>query len=368
MEQRPSIPIPRRERWREVRVAYLPLITFSLVVVAIVWMWIHYVHPPYMVGEVEAVRANVVSILAGAVQELKVDRLQEVTNGQELVVISLMEPDVLQAELAAIESDLKLMKARMAVDIVRNANSYETLRLGFLSEKVQLAVDQARLNLAELEFKRAEELFNAKPQPLVSAETLDIAKATRDGLQVSVFGQTAFLAEKEKTLPALDPKQQPLNEEAITAAIQAQQDRLQRLQKPVVLKSPVAGFISAINHRPGEKVMAGLPILVVSGSSAAFILGWVRQPVRVKPAVGDTVMVRSSRSGARVAKAVVTEVGKQLEPISPTALLLNGAVNQANLIEVGLPFRVKVPEGADLIPGETVELTLTPQSPGRAAN
>ena len=366
MEQTTLIPIPRRERWRDVRIAYLPVITFGLVLVAIVWMWIRYVHPPYLVGEVESVRANVVSILAGTVQELKVERLQKVTNGQDLVTIALTDPEVLKAELAAIEADLKLMKARMAVDIARNENNYESLRLSFLSEKVQLAVDQARLNLAEIELKRAEELLTARPEPLISVEMYDIAKANRDALQASVSGQAAFLAEKEKTLPALDPKQRPLNEEAITTAIQAQQDRLRRLQKPVVLKSPIDGFVSTINHHPGEKVTAGLPILVVSGNSADFILGWVRQPVRARPAVGDTVVVRSSRSGARMVESVVTQVGSQLEPIDPTALPVNHGLNRANLVEVGLPFRVKVPEGADLIPGEMVELTVSSHFPERA--
>lgn len=360
MEPEVPIPIPQRERWREVRITYLPVITFSLVVLAIAWMWIRYVHPPNVVGEVEAVRANIISILPGTLQELKVGLFQKVTNGQELAVFAVTEPDVLQAELAAIEADLKLMKARMGLDIVRNANSYETMRLEILSEKVELAAAQAQLHLAELEFKRAEELFNAQPQKLISAEMYDIAKATRDALLVTVSGRTAFLAEKERTLPTLDPRQHPLDEESITAAIQAQQDRMEQLLKPVVLKSPITGFVSAITNRPGERVTAGRPILVVSGHAADFILGWVRQPVRTKPAVGDAVAVRTSRSGGRVFNAVVTEVGEQLEPISPAALPRNGLMTPGNFVEVGLPFRIKVPEGADLVPGEMVELTVKP--------
>jgi len=356
------IPIPPAQRWRDLRMAFLPPVTFALLLVTIFWMWRSYVHPPNLVGEVEAVRANVISTLDGTVLALKVDNLQQVTNGQELAVISLMEPDVLQAELKAIETDLKLMKARMAVDIDRNAQNYEQMRLQLLSDKVQLAIDQTNLNLAEIEFKRAEQLFNSKT--LISEAAYDVAKAHRDALSVTVSAKTALVAEKEKTLSTLAPLQVPLNEEAISAAIQAQQERLTRLQKPLVLKAPIAGFVSTINKRPGEKITAGLPILVVSGNKADRIIGWIRQPVLVKPSVGDLVEVRSRRSTHTI-QAIVTAVGEQLEPVSPAALPFS---SPANRVEYGLQFLVKVPSGNDLIPGEMVGLILNAKSSRRAAN
>jgi multidrug resistance efflux pump len=314
-------------------------------------MWRSYVHPPSLVGEVEAVRANVISTLDGTVLELKVDTLQPVTNGQELAVVSIIEPEVQQAELKAVEADLELMKARMAVDTSRNTQSYEQMRLQLLSDKVQLAIDQTNLNLAEIEFNRAEQLFNSKT--LISQAQFEIAKARRDALGVTVSAKTALVAEQEKTLSKLDPLQVPSSDAAIAAAIQAQQDRLIRLQKPLVLRAPSAGFVSSINKRPGERITAGLPILVVSGNKADRIIGWVRQPVLLKPSPGDLVEVRSRRLLGHVTQATVTVVGKQLEPVSPAALPFT---LQANRIEYGLQFLVKVPPGNDLIPGEMVGL------------
>src|SRR5947209_5786938 len=98
------IPIPFRQQWREFRVVYVPVITFGLLVVTIGWMWVRYVAPATMIGEVETIRAGIISTAAGTLQELKVDRLASVTNGQELAVVSVREPEQANAEIAS--SDL----------------------------------------------------------------------------------------------------------------------------------------------------------------------------------------------------------------------------------------------------------------------
>lgn len=352
------IPTPPAQRWRDLRMTFLPPLTFALLLVTIFWMWRSYVHPPYLVGEVEAVRASVISARPGTVLELKVSNLQAVTNGQELAVVSVIEPGVEQAELKAIETDLELLKARMGVDIDRNTENYEQMRLQYLSDKVQFTIDQTNLSLAEIEFKRAEQLFT-NASLLISEEAYDIAKTKRDVLRATISGKTPFLAEYERTLSTLDPRQFPKNQESITAAIQAEQDRLTLLQKPLVLKAPLDGFVSAINHRPGERIAADLPILVVSGNKATRIIGWVRQPVRAKPSVGDRVEVRSIRSGMHPIQATVTAVGEQLEPVSPAALPFSAP---AKSVEYGLQFLAEVSPGSDLLPGEMVELSLVAKS------
>lgn len=358
------IPTPPSQRWRDLRMTFLPPVTFGLLCVTIFWMWRSYVHPPYLVGEVEAVRANIISSRDGTVLELKVSNLQTVTNGQELAVLSVIEPGIEQAELKAIETDLELLKARMGVDIARNTENYEQMRLQLLSDKVQFTIDQTNLSLAEIEFNRAEQLFT-NASLLISEEAYDIAKTKRDVLRATISGKIPFLAEYERTLSALDPRQSPQNQESISAAIKAEQDRLTLLQKPLVLRAPLDGFVSAINHRPGERVPASLSILVVSGNQATRIIGWVRQPVRAKPSVGDLVEVRSIRSGMHPIRAAVTAVGEQLEPVSPAALPFNAS---AKITEYGLQFLVEVPPGNDLLPGEMVELSLVARSSRRASN
>src|ERR1043166_7260703 len=91
------IPIPRRQQWREFRVAYLPVVTFAGLVLLIGWMWVRYVAPATIVGEVETVRSGIITTAAGELQELKVDRLESVTNGQELAVVRVLDPDQIEA-------------------------------------------------------------------------------------------------------------------------------------------------------------------------------------------------------------------------------------------------------------------------------
>lgn len=379
MEPLPRIPVPFKQRWREFRVAYLPPLTFLALVAGIVWMWGRYVHPANIVGEVESLHASVVSLLPGTVQELKVDRFQKVTNGQEVAVVSVIEPDLLNAELAVVEADLRLQKGRLDLEKQRAADSYNQQRLRLLAEKVALDLARIRLEQADNEFQRVRQLYTnniiAKGLELATRSFAmqnslgyDVALRDRDLLQTQIETEAGVVAQMEKDLRqfeaggvgAVTPTD-PL----IEAELKAQEQRLLQLNKRVVLKAPLDGFVSLINRRPGEKVTAGSPILVLSPSKSDRIIGWVRQPVRVRPVVGDRVQVRLNRTGQPIADAVVTEVGGQMEPISITALPITTPPNH---VEVGLQFMVKAPGGADLIPGEAVEMFLRTSARGQGVN
>ncbi len=369
MEPLPPIPVPLKQRWREFRVAYLPPLTFVLLVGVIVWMWAQYVHPPDVVGQVEPVRATIVTVQAGTLQALKVDRFQPVTIGQELAVVAVIEPDQLAAELTALAADLRLTKARMDLDKTRNLDAYSRLRLELLDEQVALDLARIRSQQAETEFQRVSLLYEKQliPKGVQSAPSgmgtrnefgYDVALRDRDALRAEVESGTRKVAQLEqavKQMEATGTIGTPATDPIVEAAIQAQQTRLELLDRPVVLRSPIDGFVSLVNHRPGEKVPAGQPILVVSARKSDRIIGWVRQPVSVRPAVGDRVTVRRSFLSHEAIQCPVIEVGTQLEPIDPVALPPN---TPANRVEVGLPFLVQAPAGLDLIPGEAVELTI----------
>lgn len=358
-------------RWREFRMAYLPVITFCLLAVAIGWMWSRYVHPADIVGEVETVRANVVSILPGTVIELKADRLQQVTNGQALATVEVVEPEVLKAELTAIAADLRLMKARNDLDKTRNLNSTIQLRVNLLDEQISLDIAKVRLQQAESEFERVSRLFQDKvvPRGIESPPTgsgtrndfgYDVALRDRDALRAEVEQRARTVSRIGTDLQQLETTgviQVPPTDPVVEDAIKAQQARLEQLEKPVILRSPIDGFVSAVNHRAGERVPAGTPILVVSTAASNRIIAWVRQPVIVRPQVGDVVQVRRALLSQRAADATVIEVGTQMELIDPSLLPVTTNPNRP---EFGLPFMVTVPAGLDLLPGEAVQLDLKP--------
>jgi multidrug resistance efflux pump len=355
------IPIPPKQQWREFRVAYLPVLTFAMLVVLIGWMWVRYVQPATIIGEVETVRANIISIAAGTVAELKVDRLESVTNGQELAIISVLDPDQVNAEVAAAEAGLRLMKARMDLDKARNVDSYSRLREELLVEQLNLELARIKLAQAETEFERAKRLFESELIPRGAGTTrndfgYDVAVRDRDALRAEVASHEKTVAELQTgvdRLQAAGAADVAAADPAIEQAIAAGRERIQRLQQPVSLRSPINGFVSGINHLPGEKVTAGQNILVVSAEKSSRIVAWVRQPVTVPPQVGDIVQVRRATVGQPEFEATVVKVGKQLEEINPTAVPISATIQRA---EFGLPLIVKVDEKLKLIPGEGVQL------------
>lgn len=373
MEDLKPIPIPLRQRWREFRVAYLPGLAFLVLIALIGWMWKNYVQPSTIIGEVETIRARIISVVPGTLQELKVDRLQPVTNGQELAVISVMDPDQLNAEIAAAEADLRLMKARMDIDKTRNLESYSRLRTDLLLEQLTLELARTHLIQAEGEFARSQKLLES--QLIASGVgTLrndfghDVALRDRDAWRAEVAAREKTVAELQAGVQRMETTgavQVAPADSAVEQAITAQREHLRHLQKPVVLRSPIDGFISAINNRAGEKVKDGLPILVVSAGKSDRILAWVRQPVTVRPQVGDTVEVRRGTFGQATFEATVVVVGQQLEQINPTSDLLNEVTAR---VEFGLPLIVKADETLELIPGEAVQLRVIKRVQANPAN
>lgn len=67
MESLPHIPTPPAQRWREFRVQCLPLIVLAGTIAASVLMWRDFVHPSEAVGELETVKAKVISPHEGVV-------------------------------------------------------------------------------------------------------------------------------------------------------------------------------------------------------------------------------------------------------------------------------------------------------------
>jgi len=357
------IPIPAKQRWREFRIAYLPPLTFLLLIATIGWMWKNYVQPSTIIGEVETVRAGIISLIPGTLQKLAVYHLQPVTNGQELAVISVMDPDQINAEIAAAEADLRLMKARMDLDKTRNLESYSRLRTDVLLEQLSLELARTHLVQAEGEFTRSQKLLESQIIASGSGNLRndfghDVTLRDRDVWRAEVAAREKTVAELQaaaQRMAATGTVQLTPADAAVEQAIAAQREHLQQIRKPVVLRSPMDGFISAIRNHEGEKVKDGVAILVVSAGKSDRILAWVRQPVTVRPQVGDTVEVRRGNGTFGQAKfeATVVVVGQQLEQINPSSELLHEVTER---VEFGLPLIVKADETLGLIPGEAVQL------------
>lgn len=353
MDPLPPIPTPPSQRWREFRIQALPVLTFIAVLVCVAFLWNSYVLPTNIVGEVETIHANVISTLPGTIKELKVTRFQRVKAGDEIVLISTMDVETVQASLRAIEADLKLMRARMQIDVERNIQNYETLRLDYLKELVELQWERVSAIYYDQELARQEQLVTNSTTRLLSLTEYDYWKRLAATTRTNVTEREKYLAEKAKILPTLAPKTEV--EEVILENIKALQEQLRLTEQPISLKAPIDGMVSFVANFPGQKVAPNVPIVVISGMQATRIVAYMRKPFDVIPKPGDTVQIRRQVFKREVAQGTVLEVSGQLELISPTLVPpLSGSLPT----ELGLPFAVSIPVELALIPGEAVDLIL----------
>ena len=349
MDPLAPIPTPPAQRWREFRIQALPVITFLGVLACVVLLWRQYVLPTSIVGEVESVRAAVMSSVPGTIKELKVKRFQRVAAGEEIAVISTMDPETLQASLRTVEADLKLMRARMQLDMERNLQSYELARLEYMRERIDAALERVNVQVYEAQATRQAAMTNSGPGVFYAAE-YDYWRRLASNSGTNLVELEKYLAEKEKTLATLAPATPADN--AVLEDIKAQEELLRAESQTVSLKSPIDGMVSMVTFFQGQKVVANSPIATISAVSASRIVGYIRKPFSEIPKQGDLVTIRRQTFKREVAQGVVLEVSGQLEQITPTLVPATPGVK----IELGLPFAVSFPSEVGLIPGEPVDL------------
>jgi multidrug resistance efflux pump len=73
------IPTPPAQRWREVRLLYLPRTVFVVGVLVAAWLWSHSVAPATLVAEADIEQANLRSTHAGVITSLTVGLSEPVT-------------------------------------------------------------------------------------------------------------------------------------------------------------------------------------------------------------------------------------------------------------------------------------------------
>jgi len=357
MDKLPPIPTPASQRWREFRIQVLPMVMFAGVALSVAFLWRSFVAPTGIVGEVEAVKSDVISLQDGTVARLDIDRFEVVEEGQELGEITGSSDDFIKASVAAIEADLRVMDTRIALDERRNQQSTAQLKMDLYTERIQLVADKAALIQASNSFKRAEQEFNQTPR-LISASDYDIAKAAFETLQASIAERSQLIVEMTQTLEEMRQSSDSENKDVVEDAIKTKILELEETLKPIRIKAPMSGVVSSIYHRPGEKIVRGVPILTVTATHSDRIVGYLRQPISSRPTTNDTVVVRTRSHKPRLATGKIIRVGTQMELINPALLSTD-----SNRIEVGLPILVSVPPGMKLVPGEFVDLSIEPAKP-----
>jgi len=357
------IPTPTAQRWREVRLMYLPRGVFLIAAIVAGIMWSRWVSPATLVAEAEGVHVDVRAVQPGVLTGLKVEMLQAVRANEVIGHVAGANPRLLEATLAVIRADVGMLAATMAgaTDKQRTTLEFEKLQLDWMSRRVDLASLQGRLLQAEADLARAEPLFK---QGLVTEQAVAQLKTARDTLTAQVAEQTRLVAHLEpivRSYAPADEKDAGLStQSALAAAIKVQEAKLRLAEEqltPLALLAPIDGIVSLLLRRAGETVTAGEVILRISATRPDRLTGFLRQPLPFEPAVGMTAEIRSRTSARQVATTKILQVGKVMETITPT-LVSAMHLPPTPLPEPGLRIQLALPSGFNLRPGEFVDVTI----------
>lgn len=355
MDDKRPIPVPPAQRWREFRIQLLPLVVFIIVVVIIALIWKQVVVPVSLTGEASSVQYQVRSLVEGTLTELTVEPFTVVRKGEQIGAVVGMEPVVVQAEMAVALADLELERLRTGMSVSRNLLEVTALELEKQKISGDLEVNRADVMLKKSEFETAKAQFE---KSLVSKELFaeksiayEKARTTVDQLAGQLAAYEAQLKGLKEAASAPSARGQ---DQAIDKAIAAHTNQLAVLARPVPLLAPADGVVSLVSFRPGEKVRAGDPIVIVTSTNVTHIIGYVRQPITRMPNVDDEVQVRTRRQDRMSARAKVLRVAAQFDYLNPALVSPDNTRH-----EKALSVMVSLPSGMNLRPGEFVDLVLT---------
>ncbi len=353
MSELPVIPRPWAQRWNDVRLRVAPFVVFLGALVCTVLIWDKNWGPMTFVGEAQGQRATVASPQTGYLADLKVQQYSPVKQGVLVAVVRLATDQSMSASLEAIRSDLGVMRVRMTQDQRRNEQNYQQLRFDWLNQRVDLAVARANLQYAETELNRVERL---RQEQINSEAEYELARDRRDALKVEVEERDRLVNEMGLALDGMVPTatEDPAILRSITAAIEGQEAQLKQTEGAIELRAPIDGIVTSILHRANETIMAGEPLVEISGAQPERIIGFIRQPIAFEPKQGDAVEVRTRGNSRQVGVTQVTAVGARLE-LFAQPLRVRGFDSS---MERGLPVLLGVPTEMHLYPGELVDLYL----------
>ncbi|HUU90472.1 MAG TPA: HlyD family efflux transporter periplasmic adaptor subunit [Phycisphaerae bacterium] len=339
------------------------------------WLWGRHVGLPNAVGEVHAVRADAVSLTAGRLVTVEAEGFGDVIKNQ---VVAELDPGPLTATMATYQKERDGLTKQLDADGENYTAQWEARHKTEVAEQNRLkqVIDDLRRDVFDRRSVIAEdkERLNALDTQLATIAPLVERGVEAPWRKVQIESERAVVQkrfeENQKTLAEaegqLNVSEERLLEYELTqkadlakllaptqAAIDTQDKRIKELDlqiEALKIRAPIAGTITAIHQWPGQNVQAGIPIMTIAAADSRYIVSYVRQETRIRPAVGMGVDV-SVRSVPRLtAGATVEEVGPQVE------LIPQHQLRDPNVPEWGLPVRISVPEELGLRPGELVDV------------
>ena len=353
----PPIPSPAAHQWRQFRVNLLPHVTFGLVLLAVIWLWGRNLANPLLTGQAEGFESDVASPRAGRISQLKVVLYQEVKAGDVIAIVDALDPMILSNTVSLAQAEMNAIRADggfRPTDKVR----YAEFEFEWLNLRSELAALKTQLTFAEIELQRSTKLMEDK---LISQSDFDKTNTIYQVIQHTYTEKQAVVAEMEKRLKELNPANSEESKyvSAALAVAEAKFHVAEAQLAPLKLVAPISGHVRTLSKLAGATVSTGDPIVTISSSEVNHIIGFLNQPLRLEPKVGERVIVRSRGMRRVTGMAVITQIGPRVEMFDTPLRVRGMATSQQR----GLPIIVNVPANLNLLPGELVDLTLDTTPP-----
>jgi multidrug resistance efflux pump len=359
------IPTPPAQRWKEFRLLYLPRTAFVVGTIVVAILWSHWVAPATLVAEAEVTHRDVRAPQAGVLVGLNVDMLKSVKAGEVIGRVASVNPLLLEADLNVIRAELVMVATTMAgaTDKFKMALDFESMQLNWMNHRVSVASLQGRLQIAEADLVRGEELFK---QGLVTEANIQQLRVQRESLTKQLEQEQQLMAHLEPIVHAFAPKDASdadlATKNALDAALKVQDAKLhvaEQQLKPLALVAPIDGVVSMLARHNGEGVTAGEVVVRVTALTSDRITGFLRQPMAFVPKPGMKVELLTRGSPRTQTESKVLEVGPAMEPISAT-LMAAMRLPKSPPPPPGLRLQIEVPRGFKLVPGEFVDVVVKP--------
>ena len=372
------VPIPISQRWRWIRNQVLPVALFIVCLFVALRIWRTQGGAVHGIGEVYAMRVELVSQVDGMLTDVPYRKLQlfeHVESGDVVLrlddrptqaALEILQKSLEQAkvDLVRAEEQVRIDEAARNVDRLsearRRAIRVEQTRLGGLQTRTLIETDKVELQRLNEQYSVMRELMerNATNRiDFLNAQLRRDTVAQRLASNEKVFGE-----QQEQLARALEQMREFSPDQTIEvakllgpvrAAIEVHEAQIHQLElqvKALEIRSPIQGTVAAIVRWPGQAVRAGDPIATVAAEQTPYILSYVRQQQRFQPTIGAAVDIRLRSNPSVAIAGIVDRVGAQVELIPPHQL------RDPRVPEWGLPVRIVLASQGEMRPGELVDL------------
>lgn len=359
-------PRVRWSRWK----AHWPLLVWTGAAVAALALFFYGAHTGGMVGYVEIVEHPIASLELGRLVAVDVVVGQTVKAGD---VVARLETAQLDAELAAEEALRQEARVTLPIPEQSALQVERQFALALASAqatldglRLQESQDQAELAVLDGELARMNELLEKR---LIDASTVSLLRGRHAALTKAMALYPTSIRDQgqrvEETRRQQEAAQAALRTTARSGSggetnfqVEVQAQRVAALEarrRECVLKAPGPGVVGQIMIRPGDVVLAGLPILTIVENQARRVIGFLPEINARESKEGQAMWVDRMYGFGESFAAHVTS-------LEPAVRGLPGQVNPVpGRTMRGRRIICDLDGATDLLPGETVQLrTLNP--------